>query len=62
MSKRIFPAEWAANSTKPLSPKQPKASHNHFLDDSDMDALLSDINFDEAMEVDVAVDENGIVS
>lgn len=42
--------EWTANCGQ-LSPKQPK-SHHSLLDDSDMDQLLTDIDFDDIMEVD----------
>lgn len=68
MNKRKLPAEWAKTGSESLSPKQPKTSVNQLMDDSDMDALLLDIDFDEAMEVDATVgkddadDVNSMVS
>lgn len=57
MNKRKLPLEWtSANGSDQLSPKHIKTSYNHLLDDSDMDDLLSGIDFDDVMEVDSAAD------
>lgn len=67
MNKRKLQTEWSANCVGPLSPKQPKSlAHHSLLDDSDMDHLLTGIDFDDMMEVDAAepdtivAKENGI--